>query len=83
MTFNIRYGTADDKENHWDHRKSLVIDRIKAFDPDLIGMQECRDDSQAEFIKNNLQGYGFHGVRREGGGDTMLEMAPIFFKDSV
>ena len=83
MTFNIRYGTADDKENHWDHRKSLVIVRIKAFAPDLIGMQECRDDSQAEFIKNNLQGYSFQGVRREGGGDTALEMAPILFKESV
>ena len=83
MTFNIRYGIADDKENHWDNRKALVIDRIKTFDPDLIGMQECRDDLQAKFIKRNLANYGFHGVRREGGGDTTLEMAPILFKESV
>jgi endonuclease/exonuclease/phosphatase family metal-dependent hydrolase len=83
MTFNIRYGIADDKENHWDNRKALVIDRIKAFDPDLIGMQECRDDLQAKFIKLNLADYGFYGVRREGGGDTALEMAPILFKESA
>lgn len=83
MTFNIRYGSADDRINHWDHRKPLVIDRIKAFDPDLLGMQECRDDDQAEFIKDNLQGYEFYGVRREGGSVTALEMAPILFKGSA
>jgi len=83
ITFNIRYGLANDEENHWNNRKSLVIDRIKAFEPDLIGMQECRDDFQAEHIKNNLQGYEFYGVRRGGDGDIALEMAPILFKKSV
>ena len=64
MSFNIRYGLADDGTNRGDNRKSLVIDRIKAFNPDLIGMQECRDDFQAKFIKNNLKEYEFYGVRR-------------------
>jgi endonuclease/exonuclease/phosphatase family metal-dependent hydrolase len=83
MTFNIRYRLADDGINHWNNRKSLVIDRIRAFDPDIIGMQECRDDFQAEFIKSNLQDYEFYGVRRAGGSDTALEMAPILFKRSA
>jgi len=83
MTFNIRYGLADDGENHWDNRKSLVIDRIKTFDPDLLGIQECRDDFQAEFIKSNLQDYEFHGVRRAIDGETALEMAPVLFKKST
>ena len=83
MTFNIRYGLAEDGENHWDHRKHLVIDRIKAFSPDLLGMQECRDDSQGEFIKANLKEYEFHGTRRGGNGDVALEMAPVLFKKSA
>ena len=83
MTFNIRYGLADDEINKWDNRKQLVIDRIKYTDPDLIGMQECRDDFQADFIKDNLHEYTFYGVRRAGGSDTAFEMAPIIYKKSA
>lgn len=82
MTFNIRYGLADDGENRWDNRKHLVIERIQSFDPDIIGMQECRDDFQAEYIKNNLRNYEFFGVRRAYEGDTAFEMAPVLFKKS-
>lgn len=83
MSFNIRYGLADDGENHWDKRKSLAISRVHAFQPDLLGIQECRDDSQADFVKTSLPDYHFYGMRREGSGDTALEMAPVLFrKDS-
>jgi endonuclease/exonuclease/phosphatase family metal-dependent hydrolase len=80
MTFNIRYGSANDGENHWEKRKSLVIDRIQAFSPDLIGLQECRDDAQAKFIRRNLPEYHFYGVRREGGHETALEMASVLVR---
>jgi endonuclease/exonuclease/phosphatase family metal-dependent hydrolase len=83
MTFNIRYGQAKDGMNHWDHRKELVIDRIRTFDPDLLGLQECRDDEQAEFIKQNLPDYDFFGVRRGGTGETALEMAPLLVRRSA
>ena len=83
MTFNIRYGLADDGENRWENRKRLVTERINSFDPDIIGMQECRDDFQAEFIKNNLPDYEFYGVRRAHEGETALEMAPVLFKKSA
>lgn len=83
MTFNIRYGLAEDRKNHWENRKSLVIDRIRSFDPDLLGLQECRDDAQAEFIITNLQDYEFFGVRRAPDGETALEMAPVLFKKSA
>jgi len=82
MTFNIRFGTAADGRNQWDSRKRLVLERIKAFDPDILGMQECRDDSQGEFIKDNLREYKFYGVRRGGGSDAALEMTPVFSKKS-
>jgi endonuclease/exonuclease/phosphatase family metal-dependent hydrolase len=80
MSFNIRYGLADDGDNRWDNRKSLALARIQAFEPDLLGLQECRDDAQAEFIKNSLPAYEFYGVHRGGEGDTALEMAPLLFR---
>ena len=40
MSYNIRYGTAQDGDNHWDKRKEFLIDTIKAFGPDLLGTQE-------------------------------------------
>jgi endonuclease/exonuclease/phosphatase family metal-dependent hydrolase len=48
MTFNIRYGTAADRDNHWTRRKDLVIERIRAFDLDLLGIQECRAEHRWE-----------------------------------
>ena len=83
MSFNIRYALADDGENRWEQRKSLVIERIKTFDPDLLGLQECRADSQAEFIKSNLQEYKFLGQPRGGGSVTAPEMAPILIRRSA
>lgn len=80
MTFNIRYRLAQDGINNWDKRKPLVIERIRAFAPDLIGMQECRDDEQAVFIQTELPDYHFYGVRRGGDDETTLEMAPILIR---
>ena len=80
MSFNIRYGTAEDGENRWERRKPLVIERIKAFQPDLLGLQECRDDEQAQFIKASLPEYEYYGVPRGGDSVTALEMDPILFK---
>lgn len=51
MTFNICHWLAEDGVNRWENHKSLVLDRIRACDPDLLGLQECRDDSQAEYIR--------------------------------
>jgi endonuclease/exonuclease/phosphatase family metal-dependent hydrolase len=79
MSFNIRYRQADDHGNRWDRRKALVIARIRAFDPDLLGIQECTDDAQAAYLKRHLKGWEFYGVRTEDAG-WPLEMAPILFK---
>jgi endonuclease/exonuclease/phosphatase family metal-dependent hydrolase len=83
MSFNIRYGLANDGENHWNNRKSLALARIQAFGPDLLGLQECRDDSQADFVRLSLPGYHFLGIHRGGPGDTALEMAPLLFRRSA
>jgi endonuclease/exonuclease/phosphatase family metal-dependent hydrolase len=83
MSFNIRYGRANDVENHWNNRKSLALARVHAFGPDLLGLQECRDDAQADFVRSNLPGYNFLGIHRQGHGDTALEMAPLLFRQSA
>lgn len=83
MSFNIRYGLANDGDNHWHRRKSLALARIQAFTPDLLGIQECRDDEQAEFVRASLPDYQFFGVHRGGPGDTALEMAPLLFRKTA
>ena len=80
MSFNIRYGLANDGVNHWNNRRQLALARIHAFAPDLLGLQECRDDAQADFVRSNLPDYHFFGVHRQGPGDTALEMAPLLFR---
>ncbi len=82
MSFNIRYGLAPDGSNRWHRRKALVIERIHAFKPDLLGLQECRDDAQAAYVRGQLPEYEFIGVRRAGGGTTDAEMAPLLYLQS-
>ncbi|WP_448873640.1 endonuclease/exonuclease/phosphatase family protein [Desulfobulbus propionicus] len=79
MSFNIRYGLANDGDNHWNNRKTFALERIQAFQPDLLGLQECRDDHQAGYIRANLPEHHFYGIHRGGPGDTALEMAPLLF----
>jgi endonuclease/exonuclease/phosphatase family metal-dependent hydrolase len=83
MTFNIRYGLADDGPNRWDQRKPLLLARIQAFEPDLLGLQECRADEQAAFIQASLPEHGFFGVPRGGGGSPALEMAPVLWRTTA
>jgi len=78
MSFNIRYGAADDGENSWPHRRDLVLETIQVFDPDLLGLQEVLD-FQAEFLKANLPEYEFHGVGREDGA-TKGEFVPLMYR---
>ena len=80
MTFNIRYGRAEDGPHVWAKRRALVIERIRAFDPDLLALQECEDGPQAQYVKSALPDYAFIGYRREGGGSTAAEMAPVLYK---
>ena len=80
MSFNIRYGLADDGPQRWQQRRELVIERIRAADPDLLALQECRDDEQAATIRAALPDYDFYGVPRGGDGPTALEMAPILVR---
>jgi endonuclease/exonuclease/phosphatase family metal-dependent hydrolase len=78
MSFNIRYGTAQDGENHWDKRKEFLVETIKAFDPDLLGTQETLG-FQRDYLAENLPGYDVLGVGRDDGREGG-EMTALYFK---
>ncbi len=78
MSFNIRYGTAKDGDNHWDLRKEFLIATIAAFDPDLLGTQETLG-FQRDYIAEHLPNYKSVGVGRVD-GKLNGEMAALFFK---
>lgn len=80
MSYNIRYGTAPDGENHWDKRKESLVQTIKAFDPDLLGTQETLG-FQRDYLAANLSGYEFLGVGRDDGKEAG-EMMALYYKSS-
>lgn len=68
MSFNIRYGTAKDGENHWKNRHEMVFDVLRNHRPDIVGLQEALG-FQIEQIRKAVGGYGLMGVAREDGAD--------------
>jgi len=78
MSFNIRYGTANDGENHWSKRKDFVAETVQEVNPDLLGTQECLG-FQRDFLAEHLPGYTVHAASREDGKEKG-EMCAIFFR---
>lgn len=64
MSFNIRYGTANDGNDAWPKRRELVVETIRKFAPDLLGTQETLP-FQADFIGQQLNGYQYIGWSRD------------------
>ncbi len=64
MSFNIRYGTANDGDNHWTNRRAHLFDVVRLEDADLIGLQEALD-SQIREIAASVPAYGVVGVGRD------------------
>ena len=80
MSFNIRYGTANDGVNHWDRRREFLRDTIRAFDPDLLGTQETLG-FQRDWLTGQLPGYGVLGVGRDDGQDRG-EMMALYYREA-
>ncbi|TWU36517.1 Endonuclease/Exonuclease/phosphatase family protein [Novipirellula aureliae] len=78
MSFNIRYGSAKDGDNHWDKRKHLVAKSIEEFAPDLLGTQETLA-FQKTYLQQQIPRYTSIGVGRDTGGDEG-EMTAIFYR---
>ena len=78
MSFNIRYGTAEDGDDHWRYRADLVAETIRAADPDVIGVQEALR-FQLDELGAALPSYGELGVGRDDGREAG-EYAAILYR---
>lgn len=77
MTFNIRYGSANDNENSWDYRKGILFDLLRDHNSDIMGLQEA-EKFQIDEILEELPGFSFVGYGRDDGKVTG-EFSPILF----
>ena len=66
MTFNIRYGTADDGDHVWPNRRHLVAQIIAREAPDVLAIQEALA-FQLDELAPSLEGYVKLGQHRDGG----------------
>ena len=66
MSFNIRYGTANDEENRWERRRGLLLDVTRDLDADIIGLQEALY-FQIEELLAALPDHRLLGVGRDDG----------------
>lgn len=64
MSFNIRYGTAKDGENHWTLRRQFLFDVVREQKADIIGLQEALDGQIREIVEA-VPGYAVVGVGRD------------------
>jgi endonuclease/exonuclease/phosphatase family metal-dependent hydrolase len=82
MTFNIRYGTADDGDNAWRKRRELLLETIRTDAPDILGLQEALrfqlDEMGAAFKQ-----YGEIGVGRDDGKQAGEYAAILYDKERL
>lgn len=80
MSFNIRYGTANDGPDRWELRRGQLIDLLKTHNPDVVGLQEALH-FQIDEILAALTDYRMVGVGRSDGGQGG-EYAAILYRSS-
>jgi endonuclease/exonuclease/phosphatase family metal-dependent hydrolase len=78
MSFNIRYGTANDGDNHWTVRREFLLDVMREANADLVGLQEALE-AQIAALLQALPQYGLVGVGRDD-GRTRGEYASILYR---
>jgi endonuclease/exonuclease/phosphatase family metal-dependent hydrolase len=80
MSFNIRYGTAKDGDNHWTNRRDMLFALLRAESADLIGLQEALR-FQIDEILTAVPGYAAVGVGRDD-GRAAGELSAILYRTS-
>lgn len=79
MTFNIRYDYPTKNENHWTHRKQDMINFIKNYKPDILGIQEGAKRTVTDLNKF-FPKYQYVGTGVDGKTDG--EFTAIFYNAS-
>jgi len=80
MTFNIRYGTAQDGDNRWAFRRDVLLGVIRDYSPDVLGLQEALR-FQIDEILETFPEYEMLGDGRDD-GKTKGEYSPLLFRRS-
>lgn len=81
ISFNVRYGEADDGSNSWIYRKNVLFDFIRNENADFLGLQEAMM-FQIEEILKHCPGYRYVGQTREADGISG-EATPILYRESA
>src|SRR5687768_9096914 len=69
MSFNVRTANAADGADDWDgNRKNLVVQVIRDFAPDLLGIQEDLE-RQKNFLDTELTSFNVVGANGAQGAD--------------
>lgn len=79
MSFNIRYGTANDAGNSWPFRHELVLETAARFQPDILGVQEALP-FQAQFLAQGLPHMTYFGRGRQADAGQG-EQCGIFYSE--
>lgn len=82
MTFNLRYGTANDGENIWANRQDMVCDVLRTHAPDIVGVQEALR-FQLDDIRAALPQYAEIGCGRDDGKTKGEYSAILYRKDRL
>lgn len=83
MSFNILTASARHSAYDWERRKDRVVETVQAFEPNLLGLQECRQDTQAAYLQERLPEYTWLGAPRGGESESALEMAPLLYRTAA
>ena len=78
MSFNIRYGTANDGDNHWLKRREQLFALLRDQQADVVGVQEALHSQLVEILQA-VPGYDYVGVGRSD-GRTAGEYAAILYR---
>ena len=82
MSYNIRYGSAEDGTNSWQYRWPATISMLNDVQPDVFGVQEALD-FQLTLVSEMARNYKNVGVGREDGKHDGEHMAIFWNKKTV
>lgn len=77
-SYNVRYGTAEDGDNHWRLRRAALLKQVGDMIPDVLGLQEALR-FQIDEITAALPFLASFGVGRDD-GVAAGEHSPILYR---
>ena len=78
MSFNLRYGSANDGDNHWLKLREQLFALLREHQADVVGLQEVLHSQIAEILQA-VPGYAYVGVGRSDGRQAG-EYAAILYR---